>query len=113
TRRTRSIPRKLLREGKLHFLPVYWLMMQSDLGREGIEHSGSYRFADHIYRNESSGRNWLGRWVDAVLLRMPACRAFRQRCLRAQTAILTALKRHVESSPDSQFRVLAIPCGIP
>ena len=56
TRRSRSIVRKLLREGNLHWLPVYALVMQSDLGREGIIDSGSYRFADHIYRNQPSGR---------------------------------------------------------
>src|SRR3954464_13425183 len=72
TRQTRDLRRKLLRDGKLHFLALYWLMMQSDLGREGIEPSGSYRFADHIYRNQSSGRTWLGRMIDAFLLRMPA-----------------------------------------
>src|SRR6266496_1639378 len=31
TRRTRNLPRKLLREGKLHLLPVYWLLMQRDM----------------------------------------------------------------------------------
>jgi hypothetical protein len=36
TRRSRSIVRKLLREGNLHWLPVYVFVMQSDLGREGI-----------------------------------------------------------------------------
>jgi hypothetical protein len=113
TRRSRSIPRRLLREGRLLFLPMYWLMMQSDLGREGIEHSGSYRFADHIYRNKPSGRNWLGRWVDALLLRMPASRAFRHRHLHAQTAMHTALKCHMECFPDTPFRVLAVPSGIP
>jgi hypothetical protein len=113
TRHSRSISRKLLREGKLHFLPLYWLMMQSDLGREGIEHSGSYRFADHIYRNRPSGRNRLGQWTDVLLLRMPASRAFRQRYVHAQAAMCTALKRHLESSADTPFRVLAIPCGIP
>ena len=46
TRTSASIPRKLLREGKLHLLPVYALMRTSDLAREGIENSGSYRFAD-------------------------------------------------------------------
>ena len=56
TRTSTSIPRKLLREGKLHLLPVYALMRTSDLAREGIENSGSFRFADHVYRNEASGR---------------------------------------------------------
>ena len=53
TRTSESIPRKLLREGKLHLLPIYALMRTSDLAREGIENSGSYRFADHVYRNEA------------------------------------------------------------
>jgi len=35
-----------------------------------IEHSGSYKFADHVYRNEPSGRFGIGRALDAVLLRM-------------------------------------------
>src|SRR5918993_1459024 len=56
TRTSASIPRKLLRSGKVHLLPVYALMRTSDLAREGIENSGSYRFADHVYRNEASGR---------------------------------------------------------
>ena len=60
TRRSRSILRKLLREGNLHWLPVYALVMQSDLGREGIINSGSYRFADDIYRNQPSGRGPFG-----------------------------------------------------
>jgi hypothetical protein len=45
--------------------------MQSDLGREGIIKPGSYRFADHIYRNQPSGR-----WINALFLAMPATQAF-------------------------------------
>ena len=108
TRRTRSLPRKFLREGKVHWLALHWLLMQSDLGREGIENSGSYKFADHIYRNQPSGRNWLGKLVDALLLRMPATRAFRRRYRHAQDAIRTTAARHA-----GNIRVLAVPCGIP
>ena len=110
TRETNNLPRKFLREGKLHFLALYWLMMQSDLGREGIEQSGSYRFADHIYRNQPSGRNWLGRMIDAWLLRMPATRAFHRRYRRAQDAIRSRLGTR---SGNELIRVLAVPCGIP
>jgi SAM-dependent methyltransferase len=110
TRETSDLPRKFLRERKLHFLTLYWLMMQSDLGREGIEHSGSYRFADHIYRNRPSGRNWLGRMIDAWLLRMPATRAFHRRYRRAQDAICSKLSARSGNEP---IRVLAVPCGIP
>ena len=111
TRRSRSIPRRLVREGAPHLLPVYYLMRLSDLAREGIDHSGSFRFADHIYQGRASGRTMLGRMLDARLLAMPAAQAFRRRCERAQDVIRHAVESypaHVES-----LRVLAVPCGIP
>jgi hypothetical protein len=111
TRRSRSIPRKLLREGSLHLLPIYYLLNLSDLGREGIENSGSYRFADHIYRNQPSGRTALGRWLDARFLASPACQAFRRRYVRAQEEIRKALAAFPgEIQP---LRILAVPCGLP
>jgi len=111
TRRSRSIPRKLLREGDLHMLPAYYLMNLSDLGREGIARSGSFEFADHIYRNQPSGRGTLGRWIDAQLLASPACTAFRNRYERARDEMRRVLESH---SPEvAPLRVLAIPCGLP
>lgn len=110
TRRARSIVRKLVREGRFHWIPAYFLLRLSDLGREGIERSGSYRFADHIYRNQPSGRGWLGRFIDARLLALPASRAFHHRYRRAQTAIRAALE---DFPDDPALHVLAIPCGIP
>jgi SAM-dependent methyltransferase len=111
TRRARSLVRKLVREGQIHFLPVYYLARLSDLAREGMTNSGSYRFADHIYRMEPSGRGALGRWIDQKFLHLPATRAFHLRYKRAQAALRTAL----EASPasDQPLRVLAIPCGLP
>jgi hypothetical protein len=111
TRRSPSIPRKLLRQGALHLIPLYYLVKLSDLGREGIEHSGSFRFADHIYRGTPSGRTALGRWIDARLLAMPAAQAFRRRSEHAQSVVRLAL----ESLPRGThpLRVLAVPCGIP
>jgi hypothetical protein len=111
TRRSRSIPRRLLREGALHLLPVYYLMRLSDLGREAIDQSGSFRFADHIYQGRASGRTVLGRTIDAALLAMPAARAFRRRCTHAQDAV----RRALEAAPSdvTRVRVLAVPCGIP
>ena len=76
TRRSRSIPVKLLRQRSPHLVLLYYLLRLSDLGREAIEHSGSHRFADHIYCGVPSGRNALGRWLDRRLLAMPAARAF-------------------------------------
>jgi putative methyltransferase len=111
TRRSRSIPRRLLREGALHLVPVYYLLRLSDLGREGIEHSGSFRFADHIYRGTPSGRTAAGTWIDARLLAMPAAQAFRRRYEQAQHVV----RRALESYPSAvdPLRVLAVPCGIP
>jgi hypothetical protein len=115
TRTSESIPRKLLREGKLHLLPVYALMRTSDLAREGIENSGSYRFADHVYRNEASGRFGLGRVLDAVLLRMRSARSMRSRFHHTQREIVAAARAFHDrrgGSDTAPFRVLCIPCGI-
>lgn len=118
TRTSDSIPRKLLREGKLHLLPVYALMRTSDLAREGIENSGSYRFADHIYRNQPSGRFGIGRALDAVLLRMRGARSMRNRFHHSQHEIVAAARAHgARAAADRPaaappFRVLSVPCGI-
>jgi SAM-dependent methyltransferase len=111
TRRSRSIPRKLVREGRFHLLPVFYLLNLSGLGREGITHSGSYNFADHIYRGVPSGTGWLGRWIDGRILAMPAAVAFRLRYQKSQEAIRQAL---IGFGPGNfPLRVLAIPCGLP
>lgn len=111
TRTSRSIPRRLLREGKLHLIPVYALMRTSDLAREGIDNSGSFRFADHVYRRQPSGRYGVGYLLDAVLLRMRSARSMRNRFLHAQREILAAARRQAAEARDS-FRVLSVPCGI-
>src|SRR5437773_12430263 len=72
TRSSRSIPLGLLKRGRLLELPLYYILRESDLAREGFENSGSYQFADHIYRNVPSGKNRFGRWLDAQLLALPA-----------------------------------------
>src|SRR5207302_9266320 len=87
TRHSRSFIARFIREGQLHFIPLYYLLRASDFAREGMEHSGSYRFADHMYRNEPSGRGWFGRWLDGVLLNLPASRSMRARCSEAQNAM--------------------------
>jgi SAM-dependent methyltransferase len=89
---------------------AYYVLSLSDLAREGIRHSGSYRFADHIYVGKPSGRTALGCWLDARLLSMPAARAFRCRYKEAQAVVRRALESHREIGP---LRVLAVPCGIP
>jgi SAM-dependent methyltransferase len=93
-------------------------MRTSDLAREGIENSGSYRFADHVYRNEPSGRFGIGRALDAVLLRMRGARSMRNRFHHTQREILAAARAHeARSTTDpaaaaAPFRVLSVPCGI-
>jgi hypothetical protein len=44
---------------------------------------------------------------------MPAAQAFRRRYLNAQAATGRALKRHVEISSSTPFRILAVLCGVP
>jgi len=122
TRRSVSIPRRLARDGQAHLLPLYYVLRLSDLAREGIDNSGSYRFADHIYMGRPAGRTPLGRWIDARLLGMPAARAFRCRYQKAREIVLRSLGElpneglaGSERTPPTQssLRVLAIPCGIP
>lgn len=113
TRRTEDLPGKLRREGRYGMLALYHLLRLSDLGREGIERSGSYRFADHLYANRASGRGPLGWLIDRVLLSLPAARAMRQRCTEATAVMIDAFQTHLREHPGEAFRVLSIPCGLP
>jgi hypothetical protein len=100
TRRSESIPRRLLAERKYHLLPVYALLTTSDLAREGIRNSGSFRFADHIYRNQPSGRFGVGRMLDGVLLQLRGARSMRSRFFHSRRQILRGLR---ESLDDRQL----------
>lgn len=107
TRRTASIPRRLVREGKLHLLPVYYLGLTTELGKEAIENSGSYDFADHIYGNRPAGRFPVGYLLDALFLNLKSARAFRSRYLYARGEI----QRLIGERADP-VDVLAVPCGL-
>ncbi|HEV3040746.1 MAG TPA: class I SAM-dependent methyltransferase family protein [Candidatus Angelobacter sp.] len=109
TRSSRSIPLGLLKRGRLLELPLYYLLRQSDLAREGFENSGSYQFADHVYCNVPSGRNRFGRWLDACLLALPAVRSFRNRFIAARDELAAFLQQH----NGEALHVLSVPCGIP
>jgi 2-polyprenyl-3-methyl-5-hydroxy-6-metoxy-1,4-benzoquinol methylase len=109
TRRSQSIPLGLLKRGHLMGLPLYYLLNASDLAQEGFKNSGSYAFADHIYRNMPSGRNVLGRWVDARLLSMRAVRSFRNRFLASRDELASFLCLH----SGKELSILSVPCGIP
>lgn len=111
TRRSSSITGKLLRSGRVLELPVYWLLRTSDLAREGFENSGSYRFADHIYRDQPSGSHGIGRWLDKRILSMRATESFRSRFFMARDELFHFLR---ERSADlAHVDILSVPCGIP
>jgi hypothetical protein len=93
-------------------VPLYYVLRSSDLAREGLDHSGSHRFADHIYRGEASGRGIFGRSLDAFLLNLPAARAFRFRYAVARDEIVHFVLERLGSS-DAAIDVLSVPCGIP
>lgn len=113
TRQSTSFVAKFAREGRYHFIPLYWLLRLSDFAREGMEHSGSYRFADHMYRGVPSGRGWIGRWLDAALLKLPATRSMRQRCFASRDAMRASFAAHVALGNMEPFRILTVPCGLP
>lgn len=109
TRRSTSIPRRLVRERKLHLLPLYYLLRLSYLGAEGIENSGSFHFADHIYLGTPRGRFGIGKLIDAVLLSLPSCRSFRNRFIHSRDQVL----RRLLDGERPALRVLSVPSGIP
>lgn len=111
TRRSRSLPLALLQQGRLLEIPLYFLLRTSDLAREGMDNSGSYRFADHIYRHQPSGHGRFGRWLDARLLALPAARSFRNRFLAARDELCRFLA--TRSAGGQQLDVLSVPCGLP
>jgi hypothetical protein len=99
---------------------VYALLTTSDLAREGIRNSGSFRFADHIYRNEPSGRYGVGRVLDRVLLRLRGARSMRSRFFHSRREIVRAIKEMRGASVEvrdggaieDQLVVVSVPCGI-
>ncbi|PWT82678.1 MAG: hypothetical protein C5B57_08295 [Blastocatellia bacterium] len=111
-RRSRSIPSTLVRRGRLLDVPLYYVLRSSDLVREGLDHSGSHRFADHIYRGEASGRGMFGRSLDALLLGLPAARAFRFRYAVARDEIARFVLERLGRGADA-IAVLSVACGIP
>lgn len=112
TRTSCSIPRKLFREGKFYLIPLYYIMQTSDLAREAIEHSGSYRFADHVYRNKPSGRFLFGTVLDAILLKLPSSRSMRMRYVYGKKEIHTTISYAKLKDDASTLDILAVPSGL-
>ena len=113
TRTSPSLVTKYLKAGRWHLIPLYWLLRRSDLAREGIERSGSYHFADHLYANVPSGRGIFGRWLDKRLLHLPSARGMRARYTESVKVMHRVFAAHQESHPGQRFRLLTVPCGIP
>jgi hypothetical protein len=110
TRLSEDIPARLRAEGKYHFVPVYHLLRLSELGREGIERNGSFRFADHIYANKAKGTTMLGKGLDRLLLSLPSARSFRNRYLQSRDVVREVIsERKTHTDP---IDILAVPSGL-
>ncbi|PIS04770.1 MAG: hypothetical protein COT81_04770 [Candidatus Buchananbacteria bacterium CG10_big_fil_rev_8_21_14_0_10_42_9] len=109
TRKSESISSKLFSQGRLHLIPLYYLLRLSDLSREGIENSGSYQFADHIYGNQASGRLIIGKLLDKILLSLKSAQSFRARYLFAKVEIDKLIN---QSGKTGKIKILAVPCGL-
>ena len=112
TRISSSIPQKLLQEGKFHLIPIYYLMLTSELANEAIKHSGSYRFADHIYENKPKGRFGIGYILDAALLMLPSSRSFRMRYVYGKEEMHRVISERSANSNDKTIDILAVPSGL-
>ena len=99
-----------MREHKWYLIPVYYLLITSELAREGILHSGSYYFADHIYRNKPHGRFIIGYLLDAILLRFPSAQSLRFRYLSVKKELLGSIAQLKNTS--NHLSILAIPSGL-
>lgn len=108
TRKSSSIPKRLVQNKLWHLVPIYYLMLTSELAREGIENSGSYRFADHIYARRPRGKYGLGLLLDAVLLKLPSATSMRSRYLHAKDQII----KLAEERKGQNLDVLATPSGL-
>src|SRR5688500_19723750 len=96
--------------GNDYLAPLIPLLSLSDLASEGMANGGSFRFADHLYRAEPSGRLLVGYCLDSLFMRLPAATAFRRRYLHARDAMAMAIR---SGAPSGTVRVLTVPCGIP
>ncbi len=108
TRIAKSIPQKLISQGKWYLVPLYYILNTSFLAKEGIENSGSYMFADHIYAQSPKGRFLIGRMIDKFLLHLPSATAMRFRYVKVKEE----LKKLIKSSPEKELHILYVPTGL-
>lgn len=80
------------------------------LASEGINNSGSYRFADYIYDGNPRSRNVIGRVLDKFFLGIESARAMRSRYVYSKQELVSSILRAYEQR--KQIDILAVPCGL-
>jgi hypothetical protein len=110
SRSRHSIPVQLVKQGRFDRLLLYGLMMSSDTGREAIKNNGSYRWADHIYRGEASGRFLIGKYIDRYLLRSRGGRGMRNRFRWVQSNVEQQVRQRRGGARP--VRILSVPFGM-
>ena len=109
TRITENFEEKFRALKRMDLVLLLKVLQSSDLAREGIANSGSFRFADHLYRNEASGTRLHGRILDRILLNLPSARTMRRRYIKARDYMIAT----TASFTANPVELLTIPCGIP
>ncbi len=112
TRRSSSIPQRLLKEGKWYLIPPYYFLLTSFLAKEAVCNSGSWMLADHIYCGKPRGRLLLGKIIDALLLSLPSAKSFRSRYMFIRDEVIQRVLHYGETKQAS-IHVLSVPSGIP
>lgn len=110
TRRSKSISQRLINKKQFLLLPVYWLLLTSNLAKEAIENSGSYRLADHIYQGRPKGKYVIGQFLDWILLNLSSSKSFRSRYQFSKQEIISYLNQ--PHSSRKVFDILAVPSGL-
>ena len=95
-------------EGKWYLVPIYYVLVTSQLAQEAVTHSGSYRFADHVYAGKPKGKYGIGYLLDALLLKLPSASAFRYRYERVRHE----MEQHIRKSRGSSTKILYVPSGL-
>jgi SAM-dependent methyltransferase len=107
TRRIESIPLHLLKRGKVHLLPVYYMARMSRLGSELVLNQGSAEYQDLVYLNEPKGKLVIGKIFDRYLLNFPTARGCRSRLAATQET----LEQMVSAHDASNLVILDLGCG--
>ncbi|MBM4443932.1 MAG: methyltransferase domain-containing protein [Chloroflexi bacterium] len=107
TRRIESLPLHLLKRGRIHLLPVYYLARLSRLGSELVSNQGSAEYQDLVYRNQPQGKLLIGKVFDRYLLSFPTARGCRSRLAATQET----LEQLLATRNTSNTVILDLGCG--